>query len=217
MLKLPKLGCIIRAEVRAMQAELPYTPLLYKDAWTREVSAPRLLAHNDEIGNCAIVAALNCIQGYLGWEGNFNPLPAQYGIKYYSAVTGYVPGVASTDKGTDPEQLFAWWQVNPIAGFKLKEVFPINPADINGLKNAIYGPGNQSRGVFLCVELANEQIGAYQWSASTPNLANGHAIWADDYIADRINGTSWGCLEQINESFFPAQAAMAYALKILPD
>ncbi|MDE2342902.1 MAG: hypothetical protein KGL63_05835 [Betaproteobacteria bacterium] len=128
------------------------------------------------------------VQTQLSRQGIMTPMPDDLPVQIYSAITGYVPGNAATDQGTDPEQLFAWWAANPIAGYKLGTFTRINPANVNAMRNAIINGG-----AYLCVELAVEQQGQKEWKpAGTPGSWGGHAVWADTYEADWLSVTSWG-------------------------
>lgn len=209
---IPKLGCIIRPEVKAMHAALAVDAKPLLPAWSRIVGTPRICAGNNSIGDCAVVAAINAVQTRLSRQGNFRPIPDALGPEIYSAVTGYTPLNPATDRGTDPEQLFAWWQVNPIAGHKLRGFTRINPANTNALRNAITGLG-----AYLCVELAVEQQGKSKWTpAGTPGTWGGHAVWSDDYEANYFQATSWGQAIQVDEAYLTGgYAVAAYSLDLV--
>lgn len=205
------LGCIIRPEVRTVHAALTTEARALLPAWSRIVGTPRICAGNDRIGDCAIVAAINAVQTRLSLQGNFTPIPDALGPQIYSAVTGYVPGVASTDNGTDPEQLFAWWRDNAIAGYKLRDFTRINPANVNAIRNAIV-----SFGAYLCLDLTDVQEQSREW-LPTGNHIGGHAVWGDAYSDRNIGATSWGEEVAIDQTTFttPGYVAMAYSLDLV--
>lgn len=210
---MPKLGCIIRPEVKALHASLALQANLLLPAWSRVVGTPRILGHNDQIGDCACVAAVMAVQTHLARQGNLIAIPDDLAVQVYSAVTGYVPGNDSTDNGTDPEQLFAWWKTNGIAGYKLADFTRINPANINALRNSIAGAG----GVYLCLELSQEQMTTKEWlPVGSPGSEGGHAVWGDSYEAQDIFVTSWGEEIGIKSTTFAAKGfvAMAYSLEL---
>jgi hypothetical protein len=182
------LGCIIRPETKALHASLPVSAPAMLPAWSRIVGTPRIGKSNLTVGDCAEIAAVNAVQTLLARQGNLTPISEQVGLDVYSAVTDFKPGDPSTDRGTEPEQLFAWWRDNAIAGHKLATFTRLNPADVTGIKRAIMDRG----GVYLCVELAVEQQDQTEWRpAGTPGTWGGHAVWSDTYEADWMVATSW--------------------------
>lgn len=211
---IPKLGCIIRPEIKAQHALMPVGTRQLLPAWSRIENVPRILGHNDQIGDCACVAAVNAVQTELGVLGHFEALPDTLAVQVYSAVTGYVPGDESTDNGTDPEQLFAWWQNNPIGPYKLKSFMRLNPLNLFGLRNSIVG----RMGVYLCVDLAVEQQNQTEWTpAGTPGSWGGHAVWGDMYEADWLEVTTWGTGKRVSDDFLTSSfTAMAYGLDLVP-
>ena len=182
------LGCIIQPEIKAMHAALPISAPQMLPAWSRIVDTPRIGKSNLTVGDCACVAAVNAVQTLLARGGDYTPISEQVALDVYAAVTGYNPADPSTDRGTDPEQLFAWWRENAIAGHKLATFTRLNPADTTGIKLAIMKGG----GVYLCVELAMEQQNQTEWKpVGTPGTWGPHAVWGDTYEADWLTATSW--------------------------
>lgn len=168
------------------------------NAFSRIISSPRVAGHNDLIGDCVPTMACNAIQGFLSRQGNDTPISDDVAVQVYSAVTGYVPGDSFTDQGTNPDQFFAWWKQNPIAGHKLVSNTAVNFADEAAIKHAIAA----FYGVSLVLDLAVEQQEETIWTANgTPGTWGGHSIWADQY--DGLCGcTSWGAEKLIDWSLF---------------
>jgi hypothetical protein len=215
------LGCIIRPETKALHASLPVSAPAMLPAWSRIVGTPRIGRSNLTVGDCAEIAAVNGVQTLLARQGKLTPIDEQVALDVYSTVTGYNPADPSTDRGTDPEQLFAWWRDNAIAGHKLATFTRLNPADTTGIKRAVMDRG----GVYLCVELSNENMaanesdtdGCYEFSPiGTPGTAGGHAIWSDEYIANRLGSTSWVKPTIVYDSFLTGGfCAAVYDLQLI--
>jgi len=211
-----KLGCIIRPEVADAHAALVGDALLRLPAWTGG-PVPLYVGNNIKVGTCAIVAAINrVLEEHWRKTGEILVVPEDLDLVIYAAVTGYdasqtdANGYNPTDQGTDPEALFAWWEQNAILGYKLKSATAINPANINGLKNAVVGGG-----AYICFWLADNQIGAAEWHPETPNKANGHAVFFPGYIASLMKGISWGLDEAADDAMIEAQGGAAWALQLV--
>ncbi|WP_298162273.1 hypothetical protein [Acidocella sp.] len=200
------------AQTRAMHAALPRAPSRLLPAWSRIVRTPRVLGHNDKVGDCVIVAGFNAVQTALARRGNFTSLPEDLPVRIYSSLTGYVPGDESTDNGTDPEMFLAWWKVNAIAGYRLGRFIRLNPADVDGIRNAVAGLG-----CYLCVELstANEEQAVWRPDGFAGSWG-GHAVWADEYEAADIGVCSWGGGYGIDGAYFaaPGFVSAAFALEL---
>lgn len=208
-----KLGCILTPETKAKHAVMAMAPAVLLPAWTRIIGTPRILGGNNSIGDCVIVSGFNALQTYLARKGIFAPLPEDLPPEIYSEITGYVPGDPSTDKGTNPEDFLAWWQANAICGYKLKNFQRLNPADLNGIRNAIVNTG----GVSICSALSLQQEGQQIWKpVGTPGTWGGHMTFVDSYEADLFYETSWGDEYQIEDDYFQAkgfvEAAFSFEL-----
>lgn len=211
-----KTGCIIRPEVRAYHASLADTAILQQPAYSRGVGVTRYGGNNDKFGTCAIVTAIMAAVTKT-WRDSGSLIVPDHDLdlQIYEPVTGFDPaqtdanGNNPTDKGTDPEgQLFPWWRENAILGYKLGSFISINPKNVNAIKNSI-----NALGVFLCSDLANSQIGAKDWHSAPPD-DEGHATWMDGYIANRVDGTSWGAALEADDDMIASQGAAAYLLNL---
>lgn len=206
-----KLGCILKPETVEFHAGLALTAQQLLPAWSRITGTPRILGHNDVLGDCVVVAAINRVQTQLARLGSPAVIPDDLAPAIYSEVTGYMPGQPATDQGTLPEQLFTWWQANAIFGWKLREAIPLNPLDQAGQRNSIV----TANGVMLCSALGQANLTQFAWEPCS-DLIGYHATFADGYEANYTSETSWGTERQVPQAFFAAgKVVAAYSLDLI--
>jgi len=87
---------------------------------------------NDLLGDCVPAGMYHSDQIWRGWQGAAAYVPTNDdAVSVYSSVAGYVPGVPSSDQGTDCPTAFNWWLSNqmPGSGTQLSAWFSVNPND----------------------------------------------------------------------------------------
>jgi hypothetical protein len=183
-------------------------------SYARIGGTPRVTGHNDVIGDCFPTACTNAVQTFLARsKGITVPINDQVPVDAYSGMTGYSPHDPTTDQGTDPTAGFAWWQANPIFGYKLGQATAIAGTDEDGIRKMISTRG----GVLLLVALAIQQQAPGTWMASGyPGTWGRHAIWADSFMGALTRATTWGEDQAIDRSFFDQGFVLgAYALDLV--
>jgi len=166
-------------------------------AYSRVMPTPRVLGHNDLVGDCVPTGCCQAVQTLLGRAGNFTPLSNDLPLAIYSEVTGYNPAEPNTDQGTDPNAMFDWWKQNAIAGYRLAGATVIDIADY-ALESAVAENG------FVCgvVALSLEQQNQIDWTAAgTPGSWGMHFIVFDQYDGD-TGFTKWGSSGWLDGSMF---------------
>ena len=174
------------------------------NAFSRDEAVPRIAGQNDVLADCVETAAVNIVQTVLGWRGSYGSLGDRLPVRIYRQpmVAGYVPGDPSTDRGTDPERLFSWWEKTPIEGFRLQRLIPLHPQDETAIRNAIAEFGS----VMLILALAKEQQNQRVWlPAGTPGSWGYHAMTVDEWDGALTWGTTWGEAQALDRSFFNAE------------
>jgi hypothetical protein len=183
-------------------------------AYDRIESTPRVTGHNDQIGDCFPTACTNAVQTFLARaKGITVPISDEVPVATYTGMAGYNAADPATDQGTDPIAGFAWWQANPIAGYKLGVATAIAANDEDSIRHAISTRG----GVLLLVNLAIQQQQPGIWRASGyPGTWGRHALWADTFIGALTRATTWGEDQGIDRSFFQQGFVLgAYALDLV--
>ena len=167
-------------------------------AWGRIGVIPRCQGHNDREGDCVPTGCINFVLDYKGCtEGNFDPISDDLADQIYRDVTGY-DGTPSTDQGTDPDAMFAWWKQNPIAGWTLKEAVPFNPQDRIDVEEVISGTSAMVGVVDLRVAQQNQRT----WRTGGDETEWGlHFLCFDQYVG-ALAGTSWGYEQWADWEFF---------------
>lgn len=180
-------------------------------AYGRLISTPRVQGHNDIYGDCVETMAANAAQTALGRAGVGTPISNNYPEGLYRKLTGFRPGDPASDRGTNPAQLFDWWERNVIAGYRLAGVTRYEPQAEALIRQAIVETG----GVALIVELSVEQQNQRVWMpAGTPGSWGVHAIWADSYDGGLTFATSWGEMTPIDRSYFEAPGFVVAAFRL---
>ena len=206
-----KLGCRWQGApaVTAERAATSLPPVAY----SRIIGTPRVAGHNEQVGDCVETAACNAVQTVMADRGLSAPqISNGLAVTLYSQITGYTALDPASDRGTDPNELFAWWRQNTIAGYGLKQAVAIDPKSEPEMRHVISAAG----GIFLVLALGLAQQNQLVWSdAGTPGSWGYHAVWADDYDGALTSCTSWGEAKVMDRGFFAAGFVVgAYALDL---
>jgi len=170
-------------------------------AWGRVGNIQRCTGHNDKCGDCVPTGCINYVLTHKGAiDGNYTPISDDLAVSIYSDVTGYVPGDSYTDQGTNPNQMFAWWQQNPIAGYYLRSVVPIDPMNRETVSGAISG----FAACVACVDLRVGQQNQIEWRPDGDDSPWGYHFVCFDQYDGPFSGTSWGTEQWATWDFFAA-------------
>jgi hypothetical protein len=206
-----KLGCRWQGAPRAVSRRV--ATVMPPAAYSRIMGTPRVEGHNDQIGDCVETAACNAVQTEMARVGIAGPqISNDLAVSLYSQITGYTALNPASDRGTDPNALFGWWRQNPIAGYRLAQVTPIDPQSEADIRHVVSSAG----GIFLVLALGLAQQNQLVWTAAgTPGSWGYHAVWADDYDGALTTCTSWGEAKPMARGFFAAGFVVAaYALEL---
>jgi hypothetical protein len=168
-------------------------------AYGRIVAAPRVSGDNATAGDCVETGCYNAVQTALARAGDLAPLPNCAVLRLYSQLTGYVSGNPATDNGTDPAAMFAWWQTNQIAGYRLVQAIPLPASDQATLRATIARAGGIACVLNLSTANQNQRV---LTPDGVPGSWGKHFVWLDGYDGRIISGTSWGEAFYLDESYF---------------
>lgn len=175
---------------------------------------------NDAEGDCAPCAAahgfmlLDLISGK-----KLPPFSAKSVLKFYSEVTGYVPGDPSTDQGTDYREMLTYLRktgmkddagvIHKIGAFAL-----IEKANLTELDEALFLFGH----VFIGVDLpdsAQTQFGdGKPWTVVKGSpIDGGHAIGGIQKVsASQYLFTTWGAKQPVSSAWVKKYMNQAWAV-----
>jgi hypothetical protein len=170
---------------------------------------------NDTIGDCTCAAAGHLIEVWTAQAGAPSvPLESAI-VGAYSAITGYDPATGANDTGALETDVLAYWQNTGIAGNEIDAYASLQPADLDGLKRAVWLFG----GVYLGIEV--RQSTEQQFEAGEPwdyvgpwlNPIEGfHAVPIVGYDAQFFYVCTWGAMQRATPEFVAQQADEAYAI-----
>jgi hypothetical protein len=151
---------------------------------------------NDQLGDCTIAAAGHARQIWTANTGTMETPSDASVIADYSKVDGYVPGDPSTDQGGVEADVLAAWQRSGVAGSKLDAWVPVNFANIDHVRKAIYHFGLVYIGVALPNTTATQDgewtldLGA--GADAEAGSRGGHAVIVPKYGRESLTCVTWG-------------------------
>jgi len=183
---------------------------------------------NDVLGDCVPAGMYHSDQIWRGWQGSQAYLPTNNdAVSLYGSVAGYVPGVPSTDQGTDCPTAFNWWLSNPMpgSGTKLAAWFSVNPNDRATQKLALWLGGTLGVGfnVPYSAEQQFNQGVIWDTTRGRPNYVGGHYVpvvgmdssWNSPrgaISAVPYKVATWGALQGMSQAFWNQNVQEVYAL-----
>jgi hypothetical protein len=154
-------------------------------------AAAKQMFGNDTIGDCTCAGAANMLILATSHTGAVViPTLAQV-IAMYSAVSGYVPGDASTDNGAAMTDVLAYLQSTGLAGHKILGWAAIDPANLTHRKLACQIFGGTYVGVNLPASAQSQFPGPWEVVPNDP-IEGGHCIIRPGYGAAGDDYVTWG-------------------------
>ena len=154
---------------------------------------------NDKIGCCVIAEAYHYAGVVTGNARGGNPslVTDDRIIADYSAITGYVPGDSSTDRGTNVAAALNYYKTTGLAtGWKLTGFAPVDGRNQTLIKQAIHLFENLNIAMCLPDEWLNAQAprgNGFVWDVAGPHdPQNGHDIMAYGYDSNGLSISTWG-------------------------
>lgn len=179
--------------------------------WTQAVTSVDYLANlpndlgmmgNDAVGDCFWAGQYHHRQlNTLIATGTIITEPDNIVLGAYSSATGFVPGDASTDRGTDPAEGFAWMMANGLptnAGSPVKVLgcIEIDPRNIGDVLEAMQYCGGLLIGMSLpqsFIDAATPPL-VWDWPAGDADSGDGHEVYLGraDITGQDFGIVSWG-------------------------
>lgn len=213
VIKRPKLGTDV-PHIIDWQGQIPSAGL------------PMLM--NDSIADCLPAGLLHADQIWRGWQDSGTYVPTDGdAVSLYGDVAGYVPGVPSTDQGSDAVSSLNWWMANPLpgSGTTLSAWFSINPADRATQALALWLGGTLGVGFNVPYTAEQQFDRGQQWdiTRSRPNYVGGHWVPVVGMSSPWYspNGTTsivdykvatWGALQGMSQAFWNQNVQEVYAM-----
>jgi hypothetical protein len=170
---------------------------------------------NDMVGDCAFAGMGHIIMLDTAANGNlFTPSDDDV-IGAYSAVTGYVAGDESTDKGTVLLDALNYWRQTGMAGHKILAYASISPTDIVMMKTAIYLFGGIYVGVDLPITAQSQAVWTVNGDGtgnSRPGSWGGHCISLGAYDQQFFGCVTWGRNKYMTQPWWTLYGEEAYAV-----
>jgi hypothetical protein len=198
-------------------SSLPAPP--FHQNWAALASTAWGMMANDSAGDCTCAAAGHAIQTWTANTGSELTIPDDAVIAAYSAVTGYVPGVPSSDNGAVELDVLNYWRKTGIGGQKIAAFMALEPGNLDHVKLAIDLFGGLYIGARLPLSAQTQRV----WSLapggpvgnSAPGSWGGHAMWVVSYDTAGCAVVTWGGLQRITWGWFSTFVDEAYA--VLPE
>jgi hypothetical protein len=175
---------------------------------------------NDTVGDCTCAAAGHAEQiGVAYGEKQPAAVTVTEVLAAYSAITGYVPGEASTDRGANMLDVLKYWQKTGIAGQKCGPYVAFDPAKQDHWQVAVYLFGFAYIGVTLPDSVVSALPNVVDWTDTTAaaNQSNGHCVITPAYVtADGVTIVTWGQTIKASWAFLAKYCDEAYAV-LLPS
>jgi hypothetical protein len=172
---------------------------------------------NDKYGCCVEVTPANSMLGSAAQTGDpFSITDAQI-LEVYSALTGFDPATGENDNGTDPQDMFKYWQKTGIAGVKIPAYVKVWTTSPRQFKQAVSIFGNVCLSISL-PKSAQSQTGGL-WDAlscfnseSVAGTWGGHEVICRSYNATGPFCITWGQCQAMTWSFLQRYCTLAVAV-----
>jgi len=172
---------------------------------------------NDTVGDCVFAGAAHETL-VLGAEGDHYPTFTDEAVlSDYSAVTGYVPGDASTDQGTDVREAVSYRRKTGMVDANGKRhhigaFLYLEPGNFEQLRQALYLFGAAGIGYELPESAMQQFDQTKPWTVVDGSpIAGGHYVpafgcepgeYTDKGVNTFITSVSWGRVVPVTDSFY---------------
>ena len=157
---------------------------------------------NDRLGDCTAAGAFHVGGLLLANAGVKVPYGERDVVAFYSATTGYIPGIEATDRGGDEQTVLNYWQEKGLlpGQHKIAGWLGLNGRDAVSVKTALWLMENFYFGVELPDKWINPMPAAsgFVWDvAGTADPSNGHCFVGVGYNEKGVQIDTWGMIGTI--------------------
>ncbi len=197
-------------------------------AWSKAVTVPWGMMHNDTVGDCTLATAGHMAMTWTAnAQGKAKVIPDAAILKGYEDVTaqenggqGYDPQTGANDNGCVVLDVLNYWRKTGVGGDTIMAYAKVDLAKPDEVRQAIALFG----GVYLGVDLpltAQAQTGPGKfWGVpptgakgdGAPGAWGGHAIPSVDYDPHGLTVVTWGALQRMTWNFLKVYGGEAYAI-----
>lgn len=166
---------------------------------------------NDELGDCEIARQLHAVMLWNATVGRPVEFTDSEAVRVYSAVTGYVPGDRSTDRGTRMRDCLRYAQKIGVTDsngnvHRIGAYLRINPKDTTQLLRALYLCQQVAIGFEVPRSAMRQAEEGKPWTlnGATPNdIIGGHAVEiVARPTAEAVDTVTWGKLQRMTFGFY---------------
>ena len=173
---------------------------------------------NDQLGDCVEACVGHAIQTWTHATAPAMLTPTDAEIEAaYAQSSGYVPGDASTDNGSDEQTVLQWWLNNAVDANALTAYVEIDAAALPDVRRAVYECGVVMNGFQVPAYLMDSYTAPGSVWDVRPTLDNtsvgGHCVAIVGYDQDsNFTVISWGAFYTMTAAFWTQWVDEAYAL-----
>lgn len=173
--KLPKKFDIQNRTLQLAKYLPPALPVIPSSQdWLTRGASNWGMAANDRIGDCTCAALSHMIQVWTSSVGDEVTIPDEEVVRMYSAISGYVPGDPSTDRGAYCLDALKYLRSTGLAGHKIRAFAEVNPKHHAMVRAALWLGGGLYVGATIYDNIWDQEV----WDAPPPSarVEGGHAL-----------------------------------------
>lgn len=162
------------------------------------------VAVNDKLGCCTISCAAHMAM-QSQWYGQDRKIyiPDAEIIRAYSAVTGYQPGVESTDQGAVIQDVLNFWRTIGVGGYKIEAFAQLDATNIDLVKLCVSIFGSVNIGMnFPSSAMDQFDTGATWTPVAHARSEGGHCVCVVGYDATTFTCVTWGRAQKMDLAFW---------------
>ena len=175
---------------------------------------------NDTVGDCTCACAGHMVQAWTANCGNQVIIPDAAILSAYEAVSGYVPGLPSTDVGANCEDVLAYWKNTGIGSHFIVGYASVDVTNQSQVEDSVYLFGGIYLGVNMPISAQNQTGPGLVWDVppggaigdGEPGSWGGHAVPIVAYDAAGLTVITWGALQRMSWAFLTTYCDEAYAV-----
>jgi hypothetical protein len=194
-----------------LRQSLPTPPTVVNYSAHAQASL-RNIYENDQLGDCVIASRYHGVGVATGNAGSEFIATGKQIVADYSAISGYVPGDAATDNGTDENTAQNYWLQHGFAnGTKPLGAIAIDASNRTEVMTALW----LFEGADICMELPDAwiepfpSVDGFTWDVAPADDNNGHCVQAIGYNSTGVIIDTWALFGTLTWAALAALAVPA--------